>query len=119
MKRVFLLAAVVIVASTWERPARAQFGLIDLGSGTGVGIPRDSQKNLDKKKQSTSLPPPPVAGSTRAHSGRSGGGYSGIDDHRFGRIDMSGHPVGGYAAIRGETYGPNAVHPSRGLGRRP
>ncbi len=30
MKRVFLLAAVVIVASTWARPARAQLGLLNL-----------------------------------------------------------------------------------------
>ena len=71
MKCVFLLAAVVIVASTWARPARAQLGLLNLGTGTGMGTQLDNQKNLVKKKQKTSLPPPPVAGSTRAHSSRS------------------------------------------------
>ncbi|MGA2700376.1 MAG: hypothetical protein ABSH35_04695 [Isosphaeraceae bacterium] len=114
MKRVFLLAAVVMVASTWARPARAQLGLLNLGTGTGVGTPLDSQKNLVKKKQSTSLPPPPVAGSTRARSSRSALTHPGMDDHRFGRIDMAGHPISGYPAIRGEVSGPNASRVSRG-----
>ncbi|MBV8310567.1 MAG: hypothetical protein JO344_09305, partial [Planctomycetaceae bacterium] len=65
MKRVFLLAAVVIVASTWARPARAQLGLLNLGTGTGIGTQLDNQKNLVKRKQKTSLSPPPVASSTR------------------------------------------------------
>jgi hypothetical protein len=114
MKRVFLLATVVIVASTWARPARAQLGLLNLGTGTGIGIPLDSQKNLVKKRQSTSLPPPPVAGSTRARSSRSALTTPGVDDHRFGRIDMAGHPTSGYPAIRGEVSGPNAANVSRG-----
>ncbi len=114
MKRVFLLAAVVIVAPTWARPARAQLGLLNLGTGTGIGTPLDSQKNLVKKKQSTSLPPPPVAGSTRARSSRSALTPPGMDDHRFGRIDMAGHPISGYPAIRGEVSGPNASRVSRG-----
>jgi len=113
MKRVFLLAAVVIVASTCARPAHAQLGLLNLGTGTGVDTPLDGQKNLVKKKQSTSLPPPPVAGSTRAHSTRPAI-TPGLDDHRFGRIDMAGHPIGGYPAIRGSVAGPNAAHVSRG-----
>ena len=113
MKRVFLLAAVVIVASTWGRPARAQLGLLNLGTGTGIGTQLDNQRNLVKKKQKTSLPPPPVAGSTRAHSSRSAI-TPGVDDHRFGRIDMAGHSIGGYPAIRGSVAGPNAAHVSRG-----
>ena len=114
MKRVFLLAAVVLVASTWARPARAQLGLLNPGTGTGIGIQLDNQKNLVKRKQKTSLPPPPVAGSTRAHSSRSALITPGVDDHRFGRIDMAGKPTSGYAAIRGELNGPGAVHVSRG-----
>jgi hypothetical protein len=114
MKRVFLLAAVVIVASTWARPARAQLGLLNLGTGTEIGIPLDSQKNLVKKKQSTSLPPPPLARSTRARSSRPALPPPSIDDHRFGRIDMAGHPVGGYPAIRGDVSGPSASRVSRG-----
>jgi len=114
MKRVFLLAAVVIVASTWARPARAQLGLLNLGTGTGIGTPLDSQKNLVKKKQSTSLPPPPVAGSTRAHSSRSARTTPGAEYHSFGRIDMAGKPISGYPAVRGEVFGPNAPHVSRG-----
>ncbi len=113
MKRVFLLAAVVLIASTWASPAHAQLGLLDLGTGTGVGNPLDSQKNLVKKKQSTSLPPPPVAGSTRARSSRPAI-TPGLDDHRFGRIDMAGHPIGGYPAIRGNLSGPGATRVSRG-----
>ncbi|MGO9922651.1 MAG: hypothetical protein ACLQIB_49145 [Isosphaeraceae bacterium] len=114
MKRVFLLAAVVIVASTWARPARAQLGLLNLATGTGIGTRLDDQKNLVKKKQKTSLPPPPVAGSTRAHSSRSALITRGVDDHRFGRIDMAGKPISGYPAIRGEVFGPNATHVTRG-----
>jgi len=114
MKRVFLLAAVVIVASTWARPARAQLGLLNLGTGTGISTPLDSQKNLVKKKQKTSLPPPPVAGSTRAHSSRSARITPGAEDHSFGRIDLAGKPISGYPAIRGEVSGPNASRVSRG-----
>jgi hypothetical protein len=114
MKRVFLLAAVVIVASTWARPARAQLGLLNLGTGTGIGTQLDNQKNLIKRKQKTSLSPPPVAGSTRAHSSRSALITPGVDDHRFGRIDMAGKPISGYPAIRGEVFGPNAANVSRG-----
>src|SRR5208282_6130011 len=114
MKRVFLLAAVVIVASTWARPARAQLGLLNLGTGTGIGTPLDSQKNLVKKKQTTSLPPPPVAGSTRGRSSRSALSPPGMDDHRFGRIDMAGHPISGYPAVRGNVSGSGAAHVSRG-----
>ena len=114
MKRVFLLAAVVIVASTWARPARAQLGLLNLGTGTGMGTQLDNQKNLVKKKQNTSLPPPPVAGPTRAHSSRSAPIAPGVDDHRFGRIDMAGKSIAGYPAIRGDVSGPNAAHVSRG-----
>jgi len=114
MKRVFLLAAVVIVASTWARPARAQLGLLNSGTGTGIGIQLDNQKNLVKKTQKTSLPPPPVAGSTRAHSSRSAPIALGVDDHRFGRIDMAGKPTSGYPAIRGEVFGPHATPVSRG-----
>jgi len=114
MKRVFSLAAVVLVASTWASPAHAQLGLLNLGTGTGVGNPLDVQKNLVKKKQSTSLPPPPVAGSTRARSSRSTPSLPGLDDHRFGRIDMSGHPIGGYPAIRGNLTGPDAARVNRG-----
>src|SRR5271157_3546048 len=113
MKRVFLLAAVVIVAS-WARPARAQLGLLNLGTGTGIGIQLDNQKNLVKKKQPTSLPPPPVAGSTRAHSSRSARINPGAEDHSFGRIDLAGKPISGYPAIRGEVSGPNASRVSRG-----
>jgi len=114
MKRVFLLAAVVIVASTWARPARAQLGLLNLGTGTGIGIQLDNQKNLVKKKQKTSLPPPPVAGSTRAHSSRSARITPGAEDHSFGRIDLAGKPISGYPVIRGEVSGPNASRVSRG-----
>jgi len=113
MKRVFLLAAVVIVAS-WARPARAQLGLLNLGTGTGIGIQLDNQKNLVKKKQKTSLPPPPVAGSTRAHSSRSARITPGAEDHSFGRIDLAGKPISGYPVIRGEVSGPNASRVSRG-----
>ncbi len=112
MKRVFLLAAVVMVASTWARPARAQLGLLNLGTGTGTSL--DNQKNMVKKKQSTSLPPPPMAGSTRAHSSRSARITPGAEDHSFGRIDMAGKPVSGYPAVRGDVSGLNAAHVSRG-----
>jgi hypothetical protein len=116
MKRVFLLAAVVIVASIWARPARAQLGLLNLGTGTGIGTQLDNQKNLVKRKQKTSLSPPPVAGSTRAHSSSSRSALitPGVDDHRFGRIDMAGKPISGYPAIRGDVFGPNAANVSRG-----
>ncbi len=114
MKRLFLLAAVVIVASTWARPAHAQLGVLNLGTGTGIGTQLDNQKNLlQKKKQKTSLPPPPVTASTRAHSSRSAI-TPGVDDHRFGRIDMAGHSIGGYPAIRGDVSGANAGLVSRG-----
>ncbi len=114
MKRVFLVAAVVLVASTWGRPARAQLGLLNLGTGTGMNTPLESQKNLVKKKQTTSLPPPPVVGSTRGRSSRSAPSPAGIDDHRYGRIDMAGHPISGYPAVRGEVSGNGAAHVSRG-----
>ena len=72
-----------------------------------MGTQLDNQKNLVKKKQKTSLPPLPVAGSTRAHSSRSAPIAPGVDDHRFGRIDMAGKSIAGYPTIRGDVSGPN------------
>jgi len=114
MKRVFLLAAVLIIASTWARPARTQLGLLNLGTGAGIATPLDSQKNLVNKKPRTTLPPPPVAALTRGRSTRSALTTPGVDDHRYGRTDLAGHPIAGYPVIRGEVSGTNATHVSRG-----
>ena len=113
MKRVFLLTAVMIIASTWARPARAQLGILNLGTNTGISNQLDRQKNLVNKKQTNALPPPPVASSTRAHFSHPTKANSSAAD-RFGRQDLVGHSVSGYPVIRGELNGSGAVHVSRG-----
>jgi hypothetical protein len=113
MKRVFLLAAVVIVASTWPRPARAQLGIPNLGLGTDIGIPRQDQKIQLKQQPKKNTPPPPVVGASRGTSSRSARSNIGSLD-RFGRIDMLGKPVKGYPAIRGDLSGPTPTNVSRG-----
>jgi hypothetical protein len=113
MKRVFLLAAVVFVASTWPRPARAQLGIPNLGLGTDIGTPRQDQKIQLKQQPKKNTPPPPVVGASRGTSSRSARSNIGSLD-RFGRVDMVGKPVSGYPSIRGDMSGPNATHVSRG-----
>ena len=115
MKHVVLLAAVLIVTSSWARPARAQLGILDLPSSSGIGHQFDRMRNLAKKKQTNSLPPPPLSASTskRAHSGPAFRGDLTTAD-RFGRLDLVGHQVSGYPAIRGDLNAANASRVSRG-----
>jgi hypothetical protein len=113
MKRALLLTAVALVAASWSQPAHAQFGLLDLGAKKDGGKLPDNQKGSVKKKQAAALPPPPLIGSTRSHSlARPRANSSSADPS--GRLDLAGHLIGGYPAIRGELTGPGAARVSRG-----
>ncbi len=119
MKRTILAAAVVLLASLWPKPAHAQLGLLNLNIGTPASstkitgtLPSTQQSTL-KKKQATAPAPPPLAGPSRTHAAHVTQAPIGAGD-RSGRHDLAGHQIGGYAAIRGELYGPGAIHPSRG-----
>lgn len=114
MKRVFLLAAFLMVATTWARPARAQIGILGLASNSGIGNHLDRQKNLAKLRQMNSLPPPPVAASTRAHHSQPVRSNPAAAD-RYGRVDLVGHPVSHYPTIRGDITGASGLG---GSGRR-
>ncbi len=113
MKRVFLLAAVLIVTSTWARPARAQLGILSLGGNTGISNQLANQKNLSRKKLTKPLLPPPVIGAIKAHGSQPIRGNSAAAD-RYGRVDLVGHQISGYPAIRGDITSANAATVSRG-----
>jgi hypothetical protein len=113
MKRVFLLASVLIVTLTWAMPARAQIGILSLASNSGIGSQLDNHKNPAKKKQTNSLPPPPVTASARAHSSQIFRPDPAVAD-RFGRVDNVGHKITGYPVIRGDVNSANAALVPRG-----
>lgn len=114
MKRVVLLAAVLIVTSTWARPARAQIGILSLVPNSGIGNRLDNLKNLARTKQTGSLPLPPVSGSARAHSAIQTFASNSTTADRFGRVDLVGHAISGYPAIRGDLNAANASRVPRG-----
>jgi hypothetical protein len=109
MKRLFLFAAVAILASTWSRPAFAQYGMGGFGSLTDPNAEIDQQRSTMKSQMGTYARP-------QAARGRSG--YTRLSNpasmDSYGRMDLAGHPVPGYPAVRGDLRGPNATHVSRG-----
>jgi phage tail tape-measure protein len=112
MKRLSLLAAVVILASLWPKPARAQLGIPNVGIGLDMGSKIQNQTSQVKQKKRY-LPPPPAAGLSRRLPSRSMPSNPGFSD-RSGRIDMAGKPVAGYPAVRGSLSGSSAPKISRG-----
>ena len=108
MKRVFLIAGMVILCSTWANQAHAQLGLFSLARDAGSGPPLGIPLTQMKKPQVIAPAPPPLAGISRAHNSRSTRAPIGLAD-RVRSTRPGGPSDQQYAAIRGELYGPGAA----------
>lgn len=115
MGRYTLIGAVLLVVASWSQPASAQYGF---GGGADPSAQIEAARNKAKRGRSDYTR---KGGSGAARRSSIGGGFR--DDS--GRIDLSGHRVPGYPAIRGDLSharitrgGANGVA-RRGVRRRP
>ena len=95
MRRYFLLVAVVLIVSCWTQPARAQYGF-NFGQTADPIAEIEAARN--KAKQDRSKYSKPGGGQAATRRGPVGGGFT----DTYGRMDLSGHAVPGYPAIRGD-----------------
>jgi len=111
MKRFIISVAVVILASAWSSPAKAQYGLGGYGSIPDMSAEVDAMRA--QQKQEASKYTKSQARASRGAPSRSALGNPGSRD-RYGRVDLAGHPVAGYPAVRGDLNGPTPSRVSRG-----
>ena len=101
MKRFFMLGAVLILGTSWASPAQAQ---VRIGGFGGVIDPLSQTKaatGQTKPIDQQSTEAKPKAGRPRAtRPSKYSYNHNMLD--RFGRKDLSGHPVSRYPAIRGD-----------------
>ena len=123
MKRFFMLMAAVILSASWASPAQAQLGIGGFGGVSGPLRGIEAAKSQTKLKNQQHTKARPKSGRAQAaRLSKSLYNYNSVD--RFGRADLSGHPVAGYPAIRGDLD--SGLNVSRGgasgsskrLGRR-
>src|SRR5262249_18445097 len=102
MKCFILSVAVVILASAWSSPAKAQFGM------GGFGPPADMNAEIDamrsQQKGDASKYTKPQAKVSRGGSARSYLSNPNSTDP-YGRMDLAGHPVAGYPTVRSGSIG--------------
>lgn len=118
MRRLVILAVMVVLGWTWPGVAFAQLGVPSQSPEPGSRTlnPRPQLHRRARSSVSASLPPPPLGGSVRGPSTRSGSSsfsFAGIGDNS-GRADLSGHPVAHYPAARGDLNSTNGARVSRG-----
>ena len=111
MKRFILFVAVVILASAWSSPAKAQYGLGGLGNIPDMSAEVDAMRT-EQKQQVSKYAKPQSRVSRGAPARSSLSNPPSID--RYGRMDLSGHPVSGYPIVRGDLTGPSSPRVSRG-----
>jgi len=111
MKRFILSVAVVILASAWPAPAKAQYGMGGFGSISDMGAEVDAMRSQQKLQASKYAKPQSRA--SRGAPARSVLSNPASKD-KYGRMDLAGHPVAGYPTVRGDLSGPGATHVSRG-----
>jgi hypothetical protein len=100
MKRCFLFFAVVLLGTIWSGTARAQ-GFSGFGNTQDVNSEIDAERSKIRQQIAKNAKPQP-----RPARGTAVRGGTGAAD-RYGRVDLAGHPVGGYPIIRGDLNGPN------------
>jgi len=94
MRRHFLFVAVVLVACSWSKPARAQFG----GFGQTADPVAEIEAARAKAKAERSKYAKSAGGAGAARRSQLGGNFT----DTYGRADLAGHAVPGYPAIRGD-----------------
>jgi hypothetical protein len=117
MKRWFLFVGVVLMGSMWSGTARAQYGLGGFGNTADVNQEIDAARSKIRQQMSK-------YGKPQARPSRTAvrGGTGSAD--RYGRVDLAGHPVAGYPAVRGDLNAGTSVSrggangKSRGRARR-
>ena len=106
MKHALLFAAVVIVASMWSTPARAQFGFGGLANKNPVDQIKTDRTTIRGRISEYSH--------AQSHQSRISRprvtNPASIDE--FGRMDLAGRAVPGYPMVRGDLRGHTYV--SRG-----
>jgi hypothetical protein len=115
MRRLIMIAAMVVLGWAWPGVAFAQLGVPSLGPGPEPGLRRANQRPKLRRSAryyaATPVPPPPLGGTARGRSSHPGTGsfsFTGIVDDS-GRADLSGHPVSQYPVVRGDidsAHGP-------------
>ena len=96
MKRLFLFAAVMILASMWARPAHAQFGMGMFGGSHDPIAEIDQQKStINARTQKYTHAPSSHARISRPKL------TNPASMDAYGRMDLAGHPVPGYPIVRG------------------
>lgn len=111
MKRALFFAAVVLLATTWSTPARAQFGF---GGGGGNKDPlADIAQQRSKIKSRLSQYSRHSAGSRAKVANPA-------STDELGRMDLAGRAVAGYPIVRGDLRGHTYVSRggANGSGRR-
>ena len=111
MKRFILSVAVVILASAWPAPAKAQYGFGGFGNIPDMSAEVDAMRSQQKAQASKYAKPQSRA--SRGAPARSVLSNPASKD-KYGRMDLAGHPVAGYPTVRGDLSGPGATHVSRG-----
>jgi hypothetical protein len=113
MRRYILLVAVVMI-SCLAQPARAQYGY---GFGQGADPIAEIEAARSKAKQDrTKYAKPGGAGASATRRAPVGGGFA----DTYGRMDLSGHPVPGYPAVRGDlSHSRVSRGGANGTSRRP
>jgi hypothetical protein len=102
MKRFISSVAVVILASAWSSPAKAQYGI------GGFGEPADMSAEVDamraqQKGQANKYTRAPVRGARSAPTRSYLSNATSTDP--YGRMDLAGHPVAGYPSVRSGSIG--------------
>jgi len=101
MKRFFMFVAVVILSASWASPLQAQVGIGGFGGVIDPLSQTKAARGQTKPKDKQYTEAKPKAGRARAtRPSKYSYNYNVLD--RFGRKDLSGHPVSRYPAIRGD-----------------
>jgi len=120
MRRLIMIAAMVVLGWAWPGVTFAQLGVPSLGPGPEPGLRTANQRPQLRRSArnyaAASVPPPPLGGSARGRSSQPGTGafgFTGIGDDS-GRADLSGHPVSQYPVVRGDISSAHGARVSRG-----
>jgi len=120
MRRLIMIAAMVVLGWAWPGVAFAQLGVPSLGPGPEPGLRTANQRPQLRRGARyyavAPVPPPPLGATARGRSSHPGTGVfssTGIVDDS-GRADLSGHPVSHYPLVRGDINSTNGARISRG-----
>lgn len=110
MKHFLLCVAVVVLATGWSSPAKAQFGLGGFGNIRDMGAEVDAMRTKQKADSNKYAKPQAHRRGAPTRSYLS----NPTSTDQYGRMDLAGHPVAGYPLVRGDMGGRTPPKVSRG-----